>query len=442
MNIENNEDLYNEEAEKNILGIMLVDNSKALSISSLITSEDFFLKSHRIIFKCICGLVKDNKDADIVTVSEKLRFENLLDDVGGREYISLLAYDIITTTNYKNYCKIIVKYSKKRKLLWVCDEVKIKLDNNIDVNDVAEFCRKQSEQILLSRSSTNLNSIFSGLDSVMEEINTVLSSDTKTFGLSTGFPKLDASISGLCKSKLYIIGARPAVGKSALAQQIAEHVSQSHNVIFHSLEMNKDQYTKRSIFRRTGLNNDLLSNNGIKLEDACTKVWNIAEELSTLNLDIDDDSSCTLSVIEKNIVKTIDTKGSCDLVVIDYLQLMISDDKKNKDRFLMVSENSKGLKRLARKYNVPIILLCQLSRQLEGRENKRPILSDLKDSGDIEQDADVVMFLYREEVHKALPINRGKAELIIAKNREGSCRTINMSFCGSKTEFKEIQSYG
>lgn len=440
--METNDTFYNEEAEKNILGIMLVDPSKALSISNLINHDDFFLKPHREIYKTIVSLMKEGKVIDIVSVSEKLRFLNLLDEVGGREYISLLALDIIATSNYKHYCKIIIKYSKKRKLLWVCDNVKAKFEANEDVNDVAEFMRKQSETVLLSRSSTNLNSIFSGLDSVMEEINAVLDSDTKTFGLSTGFSILDATISGLCKSKLYILGARPAVGKSALAQQIAEYVSTNHNVVFHSLEMNKDQYTKRSIFRRTGLNNDLLSNNAVKLDDALNRVASVSEEISQLNLSIDDSSNCTLSLIEKNIVNTIESKGSCDLVVVDYLQLMTSDDKKVKDRFLIVSENSKGLKRLARKYNIPIILLCQLSRSLESRENKRPILSDLKDSGDIEQDADVVAFLYREEVHKPSPLVRGKAEVIIAKNREGSCRTIHYTFNGAKTEFKEVQPYG
>lgn len=437
-----NQDLYNEDAEKNILGIMMIDNSKALSISSLVDYEDFFLASHRQIYQAIVSLLKANKVADIVSVSEKLKFENRLEDCGGREYISLLALGVTTLANFKQYCKIIVKYSKKRKILYVADETVKMFEAGQDVDEVAEYLRRSAEQALLSKSSTNLSSLFSGLDDVMEEITTVLQSDTKTFGISTGFPSLDKSLSGLCKSKLYVLGARPSVGKSALAQQIAENVSKDHVVLFQSLEMKKEQYTKRSIFRKTGLNNDLLASGVLKVDDALDRVAQASGELAECQLEIDDTSNCTLSIIEKNILHLKETKGRCDLVVVDYLQLMVSDDKRLKDKYEIVSRNSRGLKLLANKYDIPIILLCQLSRALESRDDKRPKLSDLRDSGDIEQDADVVMFLFREEMHCSDPVARarlkGKAECIIAKNREGSLRVVPLVFNGAKTEFSEV----
>ena len=743
-------ELYNEDAEQSILGIMMVDNHKASSISYLLDVSDFFTEGNRLLFSSIVELVSKDKPADIVSVSEKLKFENHLEEVGGRDYINLLASNVITTANYKQLCKIIIKYSKKRKLIYLLDKTKEQLEKGEDIDNAIEHIKIQSELLMLNKTDNNLTSILTGVTEVMDEIDTVLNSETKTFGLSTGFKKIDNVLSGLCKSKLYILGARPRVGKalsldtniltpagwvknrdiklgdtvigrdgkptkvigvypqgitnnytltlkdgrtidccedhewtvysskwgkertftvkelynklqcvryknrislprftgdygiekdfiippyvmgvligdgclsaeavryckpsqhileevrkylpkgveanfykdektvgitnwseaknyikkvgldtqsynkfipneyfhsskeqreklfnglmdtdgfkfntgweysttskqlaldvqqlawslgycakivtrmgkykkdnkvtttrlnyrvfitthnpltivdiqptksfetqcihvdnkdhlfviedyivthnSALAQQIAENISVNHNVLFHSLEMKSAQYTKRSVFRLTGLNNDILTNGGVTAEDAMNRVAEASEQLSRLNLFIDDASECNLTSIEKNINKMIDKKGSCDLIVIDYLQLMGSNNKKVYDRFEVVSNNSRGLKRLANKYNVPILCLCQLSRQLEQRQDKRPILSDLRDSGDIEQDADVVMFLYRDELYATNPMSRGKAELIIAKNREGTCRMIPMLFNGSKTQFLE-----
>lgn len=741
-------ELYNEDAEQSILGIMMVDNHKASSISYLLDVSDFFTEGNRLLFSSIVELVSKDKPADIVSVSEKLKFENHLEEVGGRDYINLLASNVIITANYKQLCKIIIKYSKKRKLIYLIDKTKEQLEKGEDIDNAIEHIKTQSELLMLNKTDNNMTSILAGVTEVMDEIDTVLNSETKTFGLSTGFKKIDNVLSGLCKSKLYILGARSRVGKalsldtniltptgwvknrniklgdtvigrdgkptkvvgvypqgitnnytltlkdgraidccedhewtvysykwgkertfttkelynklqcvryknsislpkftgdygiekdfiippyvmgvligdgcltrgmcyckpnveilnkvqsllpnsdvhfggdnktvyitnfieglnyirkiglntqsynkfipneyfhsskeqreelfnglmdtdgfkfntgweysttskqlaldvqqlawslgycakiltrmgkykkdnqvtatrlnyrvfitthnpltivdiqptksfetqcihvdnedslfviedyivthnSALAQQIAENVSVNHNVLFHSLEMKSAQYTKRSVFRLTGLNNDILTNGGVTAEDAMARVAEASEQLSKLNLFIDDSSECNLTSIEKNINKMIDKKGSCDLIVIDYLQLMGSNNRKVHERFEIVSNNSRGLKRLANKYNVPILCLCQLSRQLEQRQDKRPILSDLRDSGDIEQDADVVMLLYRDELYTTNPMSRGKAELIIAKNREGTCRMIPMLFNGSKTQFLE-----
>lgn len=431
------DDLYNKDAEENILGIMLVDNSKVASISSLLETKDFFTEANRIIFDTVCAMYKKDKPIDIVSVSEQLKFDNQLNTIGGREYINLLADGVITLSNYKQLCKIVKKYSKKRQILYLIDCTKNDIDKGKDIDDAIESLKSQTEIISLSKTNNNLDNILSGITSVMDEINTVLTSDTRTFGLSTGFRTIDNILSGLCKSKLYILGARPRVGKSALAQQIAENVSANHNVLFQSLEMKTEQYTKRSIFRLTGLNNDVLMNSNIDADTVMDKVMQASEKISNLNLFIDDSADCNLVSIEKNINQLIDKQGSCDLLVIDYLQLMGSNNKKIYDRFEIVSNNSRGLKRLANKYNIPILCLCQLSRQLEQRLDKRPILSDLRDSGDIEQDADVVMFLYRDELYNPNLLSKGTAELIVAKNREGSCRIVPLLFNGAKTEFIE-----
>ena len=239
------------------------------------------------------------------------------------------------------------------------------------------------------------------------------------------------------KDSLFVIEDYIVTHNSAYAQQIAEYVAINHNVLFYSLEMRSEQYTKRSLFRRTGINQDILSTHRIQVNEAMDKLATASADLANLKLYINDKAECTLTSIELGILKMIKDKGSCDLLVIDYAQLMQSDERSIKDPFQVASRNCTGLKRLANKYNIPILLLAQLNRQVDNRADNRPLLSDLKDSGSYEQDADVIMFLYREELYKPTPMNRYTAELIIAKNREGMCSTIQMAFNGSKTEFKE-----
>lgn len=431
------DELYNKEAEENIIAICLTSQEKLGIIVNELSPQDFFDRQLRTIFENIQVLAKKGKQVDIITLSEQLRFSEQLEFIGGKEKLQSLLDNLITIANYKQLIKIIIKYSKKRFLSSILKESEGLLEKQEDVDDVLKYIERTITTKLLSKTTTNLNSLASGLMDVMDEVDKVIHSKDKIFGLSTGFPKLDKTLSGLCKSKLYIIGARPRIGKSSLAQQIAEYVAQEHNVLFHSLEMKISQYTKRSVFRRAKINNDMIANTNIKEDVLFDKIVSAGDSITKLNLFIDDDTKCTLSTIEKNIIKIQQDKGSCDLVVIDYIQLMQSDNKYQQDKREKIGEISTGLKRLALKYDVPIIILSQLTRALEARENKRPTLSDLKESGDLEQDADVVIGLYRDEVYN--PHNKGTAEVIILKNREGSCRVIPYYFNGSVTEFMEVK---
>lgn len=431
-------ELNNDEAEQYILGIMMVDTNKILPIIVMLGQNDFYSPAHRLLYSAIESLYRDGKPVDIVTVSEYLRFNDELETVGGREYISSLAENIITTANYKNYCKIILKYSKKRKLISLFQD-SLEAIHNKDVDELAQELKLQLEEIIINRTSDNLTHILNGVEPVVEQINSILNSEDNILGLSTGLPSLDKWLSGLVGGRLYILGARPAMGKSALAQQISEHVaSQSDkNVVFASLEMSTEEYTQRALFRRCNINQEMLTRGMVDKETIFEKVYQESEAIANENLYIIDNAECTLSEIENGIVNCINKKGSCDLVVVDYLQLMANDNRKETDDYKTVSYNSTGLKKLARKYNVPILALCQLSRSLETRSDKRPILSDLRESGKIEQDADVVMFLFREEVYDPTPMNKGSAELIVAKQRQGRTGIIELVFNAGKTEFKE-----
>lgn len=437
----NQEELYSKDAENNLIAILLMDVNKVATIISLINDSDFYKIENRLIFNAVRKLQQDDKPIDIVTVSELLKFENTLAQAGGREYISTLAENYVGSTLYKNYVKIILKYSKKRKMLSISKDIEDRLNKGEDVDDVAKDINSKVEEIILSRTGNSLVQIGSAVPDVMDKVDKILSGQSKTLGLPTGFYQLDRALSGLCKGRLYLLGARPAMGKSAIAQQIAEYIGQSKRVMFVACEMDVDEYTERSLFRRCNINQDMLTRGTVNSEQIFSSMAEQMQAMSGLGLHILDKAGATISDIESEII-TMQSKGGCDLIIVDYLQLMNSDNKYLHDPKDIVSEISNKLKNLARKYKIPILALSQLSRALEIRADKRPIMSDLRESGSLEQDADVVMFLYRDEVYNPKePSSRGSAELIIRKNRQGRLGTINMMFDGARTAFSEVQQW-
>ena len=260
--------------------------------------------------------------------------------------------------------------------------------------------------------------------------------------MDSGFPSLNIILGGLQKGKMYIIGARPSMGKSALAMNISEHIAQDSNVLFISLEMSKKEYAQRLMFSRAGVDVNKV-NTGSLTEEDILRVKEQKDYLDKLNLFIETRTPCKVSDIELAIINLQSTRGSCDLVVVDYLQLLSPSNKGTKNREVEVAEISRELKSLAVKYNVPIIVLSQLSRALESREDKRPMLSDLRESGAIEQDADVVMFVYRDEWYNPdNPMSRGRGELLIRKNRGGvNNRDVYMCWQPSRVKFTEEIAY-
>lgn len=433
------DDLFSQDAEDNIISICLVDEHKVTNILSTIKPQDFYQESRRFIFKAIQDLHKQGKPTDIVSVSELLKFNNELDRVGGRQTINDLALGYITSNNWEQLTKVVIKFSKKRYLLNLCRDCIQRLDNKEDVDNVATDLTIKSNEILTRTSHTDFVGLEAGFNEFWEDVEILYESETGTLGLPTGIHALDNQLSGLIGGKMYLLGARPSMGKSALAQQIAEYIAQNKQVLFFSLEMSTKEYTSRSIYRRAGFNQEHLTRDKSRKDEILKAFATAGTELSGLKLHIIDDSNATLRTVEKNILQCKQQYGSCDLVVIDYLQLMEPIDKRINDDYKIVTDNSQGLKRLSRKYDIPILALCQLSRNLEGRADKRPILADLRDSGSLEQDADVVMFLYRDELYNPTnPHSRGRADLIIAKNRSGK-RGVNIGFCFDSTRVKFIE---
>ena len=433
------EDLFSQESEDNILAICLCDSTKVTNILSTLKPYDFYQRSHHLIFKAIQDLHNQGKPTDIVSVSELLKFNGELDTIGGRRVINDIASGYITSVNWEQLSKVIIKFSKLRTLINLCRDSLTRLENKEDVDDVATSLSIKANEITTRTSHTDFVGLDAGFVDFWNDIEKMIESNTGTLGLPTGFQTLDTILSGLVGGKLYILGARPAMGKSALAQQIGEYISQDKNVLFFSLEMTNKEYVSRTISRMTGFSLSNLSTMKDRQEEILDAYAKAGTELENSKLKIISDTRTTLGSIEKNILQCKQQLGSCDLVIIDYLQLMGAKDKANIDDYKKVTENSRGLKMLSMKYDIPILALCQLSRSLEQRADKRPILSDLRDSGSIEQDADVVMFLYRDEVYNPFNINnKGKSELIIAKNRGGQAGThIRMNFLAQRTQFIE-----
>lgn len=433
------DDLYSKEAEDNILSICLVDDTKVTNILSSIKTSDFYQKSHQTIFKAIYDLHKQGKPTDNVSVAELLKFNGELTKVN--TILADLTLNYVTSRNWEQLTKVIIKYSKLRYLMNLCRDSLARLENKEDVDEVATTLTIKSNEIMTRTTHTDFVGLQSGFLEFYDDVEILCDSENGTLGVPTGIKQLDGQLSGLIGGKLYLLGARPSMGKSALAQQIAEYVAQSKNVLFFSLEMSLKEYTSRSIYRRSGYNQEHLTNK-LDMREEILEAFNKAgEELGVLKLQIIDDSNATLQTVEKNILQCNQQFGSCDLVVIDYLQLMEPVDKRINDDYKIVTDNSQGLKRLARKYKIPILALCQLSRNLEQRADKRPILADLRDSGSLEQDADVVMFLYRDEIYNPTnPHSRGRADLIIAKNRAGR-RGVVIRFNFDSTKVKFIEEY-
>ena len=409
----NEKDLHllpqNIEAEEAVLGAILVNPRVITKIVEYLKPESFYKPAHRYIYEAMIQLFNSNEKIDIITVCDVLNFNSKLDSVGGRSFINDLSYNAITTANIEYYAKIIQEKAIKRALINAGSEI---VSFGYDVNSIdasLESAQKLIFDIASKKATTDLTPVKELVLDAYEKIEYRHNHQGELLGIPTDFYDLDVLLNGLQRSDLIILAARPAMGKTALALNIAQNVGIKAKVpvaIF-SLEMSKQQL-QAPIY-------------------------------------IDDTPGCTLTDIRAKCRRLKMAQNDIGLVVIDYLQLMESSNSKE-DRFQAVSTISRGMKMLAKELDVPVIALSQLSRAVEGRTDKRPMLSDLRESGSIEQDADIVMFIYRDEYYRkaedgeedeaAKAINKGESEIIIAKHRNGPVGTVKLLFQGNITKFK------
>lgn len=425
------------EAEEAVLGAILVNPISLGRIVEYLTTESFYKPAHRIIFQAMLDLFKKNEPIDIVTVSEYLRNDEKLEAVGGRAYINDLALNVVTTANVEFYAKIVQEKEIKRALINAGSEIVSMSYENEETDVVLDNAQKLIFNIASQKEVGDMVPIQDLIVSSYEQIEARYNNKDELVGVTTGFYDLDALTSGLQKSDLIILAARPSMGKTAFALNLAQNVALKgkKGVAIFSLEMPKIQIAKRMLCAEAEVDTQRSNTGHMQLKDF-QKLTDAMERLADTRIYIDDTAGVTATDIKAKCRRLMLDEKDLGLVVIDYLQLMEGGGNPN-DRNQQISAISRSLKGLARELNVPIIALSQLSRGVEARNDKRPMLSDLRDSGAIEQDADIVMFIYRDEYYNKDDVdNKGKAELIIAKHRNGPVGTVNLLFQSNITKFK------
>jgi len=436
----------NIEAEEAILGAILVNPSCMNKIVEHLKPESFYKPAHRYIYEAMLQLYNsgDDKTIDIVSVSDFLNVNQKLELVGGRAYVNDLSYNTITTANVEYYVKIVQEKAIKRSLINAGSEI---VSAGYDVNPVEESLDQAEKLIFDIASQKDSKSVISIKDivgNVYEKIQEREKNKGQLTGVDTGFYELNTYTNGLQKSDLIILAARPAMGKTAFALNIAQNAALRAKVpvaIF-SLEMSKDQLAQRLMCSEAEVDTQRLRTGNVQAKD-WDKLAKAMADLYDSKIYIDDTAGCTITDLRAKCRRLAMAEKNLGLIVIDYLQLIEGTGRE--DRMQQISSISRGLKILAKELNIPILALSQLSRAVEGRNDKRPMLSDLRESGSIEQDADIVMFIYRDEYYKNAnededdaekAANKGEAEIIIAKHRNGPVGTVKLLFQGSITKFK------
>lgn len=427
---------HNVEAEKALLGAILIAKDKSIvidEVNQIIKSTDFYRKANQVIYLTILDLFNTRKDIDSITLTEKLTNTNhQLESVGGIAYITDLSNCVPSAVNIKSYANIVRENAIKRELINAGQKIiqqAREADGDVDINLVLDNAEKDILEI--AKTANNTDRIVEPAEYIMNAFTEIekrynSSQDGKLFGLDTGFSELNRMTGGLQKSDLIILGARPSMGKTAFALNILANLARKNvPVAIFSLEMSSEQLTNR-LFSLYGL----IDSNSIRLGkldgNELERLTLTSTILSGKPLYIDDTASLNMSKLRTKARK-LKREKDIKLLVIDYLQLMQGSSRKI-DRQQEISEISRSLKLLARELDITIIALSQLSRAVESRQDKRPMLSDIRESGAIEQDADIVMFLYRDEYYNANTNDKGLTELIIAKHRNGAIGTINLKF--------------
>ena len=430
------------EAEKAVVGAMLMDNDKEaiLSASEIISGQDFYQTAYGTIFDAMVELFNEGRPVDPLTLMERLKEKDVPPEIESMEFMRELLNAVTTSANVKYYAEIVSEKSMMRKL--------IKLNESIanscyagkePLEQILETTEKSVFELLQRRSVGEYVPIKQVVLNALERIEKASKNKGVVTGIPTGFIDLDYKLSGLQPSDLVLVAARPSMGKTAFVLNIAQHVAfkKEKGVAVFSLEMSKEQLVNRLFALESQVDSQMLRTGNLKDSDG-EKLIEGAGIIGRSNLIIDDTPSISVSELRSKCRK-YKLEHNIELVIIDYLQLMMgSAGKRQESRQQEISEISRSLKALARELNVPVVALSQLSRAVESRPDKRPMLSDLRESGAIEQDADVVMFIYRDEYYNKDSDKKRQAEIIIAKQRNGPIGTVDLAWLADYTKFANL----
>ena len=424
------------EAEEAVLSSMLFDR-EAIAIShEFLRGDDFYRPDHKAIYEAMLELFIKNIPVDVITLCDKLNEQGILDQVGGRAYVVKLAASYYTSAHIHQHSKIVADKALLRRLIKAANEISASgYEAREDIGTVLEQAEKSIFEIAMGRNTRDFSPINEVISLALERLEAVAKAQGRITGVETGFIDFDNKTAGLQKSDLILLGARPSMGKTAFLLNIAQHAAVRKNVptaIF-SLEMSKEQLVNRMLCAETHLDSHKFRTGDLNDDDWNKIALGIAP-LSNAPLFMDDTPGIGIGELRAKC-RRLKLEKNLGLVVIDYLQLMSGSSSRSESRQLEISEISRSLKALAKELDAPVLTAAQLSRAVEARKDHRPMLSDLRESGAIEQDADVVAFLYRDEYYNPDTLKKNQAEVIIAKQRNGSTGTVELTFLGQYTKF-------
>lgn len=428
---------HSDETEKAVLGACLLDKEALFEVLEVVVREDFYNERHREIYDALWSMYSNNIPVDIVTLCDELKKRKSLEMVGGRGYIVELTSNVPSVINAKDYAKIVAEKASVRQMIRVSEDITEKgYSSKMGERELIDYAESNIFKISQKNQRNDYAKIQEVLQNNIKIIGEASKNKGKVIGLPTGFKAFDEKTSGLQKSDLIILAARPAMGKTAFALNIAQQCSIKSNasVVIFNLEMSKEQLGQRLLSMQARVELEKLKNG--ELEGADWERLSLAlDDLNSTKIIIDDNPGITVMEM-RNKCRRIKRDQGLDLVIVDYLQLM-SAGGKIENRSQEVSALSRGLKILAREMDCPVIVLSQLSREVEKRADHKPVLSDLRESGSIEQDADIVLFLYRDDYYNEASEKPGVCDVIIAKHRSGPTGTVELTWVPRYTKFSD-----
>lgn len=431
------------EAEQAVIGSMLTDRDAVISAIEVLKEEDFYREDNKTIYEAILNLYNRSEPIDIITLKAELTSMGMFDKIGGLEYIVGLPEKVPTTANVEKYISIVKEKSELRRLIKAANEIiEQGYDPTENIDDIMNNAEKKIFNIMQDKDQKSYSPIKNVLIDAFTELEQLYNQKQHITGVPTGFIDLDYKTAGLHNSDLILIAARPAMGKSAFALNIATNAALKAKVpaVLFSLEMSKEQMVNRILCSEAMVDSNKVRTGKID-DDDWIKLADTMGDLSEAPIYIDDTPGISINEIRAKCRK-LKLEKNIGLVVIDYLQLVQGSSKRAQgSREQEISEISRSLKILAKEINVPVIALSQLSRAPEQRPDHRPMLSDLRESGAIEQDADIVMFLYRDDYYNEDSEDKGLAEVIVAKHRAGSTGTVKLVWLGNYTKFANMERY-
>jgi replicative DNA helicase len=431
---------HNIEAEQSVLGSLLVDRDAIIRVASYVRAEDFYISANGTIYQAILDLYNRREPTDFLTLSDELERKSMLEEVGGLGYLSSLLNIVPTAVHVEYYGRIVERTATLRRLIDAGTSiVGIGYQEGLEAEDALDSAEQALFTVSQRRQTKDFQSISDVLDRLFDQLDYLQQNRGEVVGIPSGYSDLDKLTGGLQRSDLIILAARPSMGKSALALGMAYGAAVQHGkkVGFFALEMSAEQLVQRLLSTETGVDSHRLRLGQID-DNEWDRISRAFGRLAEAQIFIDDSANASVMDVRSK-ARRLQAEQGIDLLIVDYLQLM--SGRRTENRVAEISEISRGLKGLARELNVPVVALSQLSRAVETRADHRPMLSDLRESGSIEQDADIVMFIYRDDKYDENSEKKGIAELIVAKHRNGPVGTVNLRFFDRTARFADLELY-